>query len=175
MEALVSLLILNTARLRVRELTPGDAPFMLALLNDPDFIAHIGDRGVRTIADAATYIDHGPRASYAQRGFGLWLVERLDDDTPIGICGILERDVLPDPDIGFAFLPEHRSRGYGFEAASAVRDWARDVLGLPRLLAIVSPANASSIRLVERLGFVFERTIAMPGDAHGVKLFAVRL
>ena len=75
--------------------------------------------------------------------------------TPIGICGILKRDELPEPDIGFAFLPAYWSQGYALESATAVRDYARDGLGLPRLLAIVSPSNASSIRLLERLGFGF--------------------
>ena len=168
-------MILSTARLGIRELTSADAPFILALLNDPAFIEHIGDRGVRTVDDAASYIDRGPRASYAQHGFGLWLVELTDAGTPIGICGVLKRDALPEPDIGFAFLPAYRSQGYAVEAGSAVRDYARDTLRIPRLLAIVSPANASSIRLLERLGFVLDRPIVMPGESKEVKLYAVRL
>ena len=172
MEPCISTVVLTTPRLNARELTARDAPFMRTLLNDPAFLAHIGDRGVRTIADAAAYIDRGPRASYAQHGFGLWLVELKQPAAPIGICGILKRDALPDPDIGFAFLPQHRSRGYALEAAAAVRDFARDTLHLPRLLAIVSPGNASSIRLLQRLGFAFERTIVMPDAAQEVALFA---
>ena len=166
---------LRTDRLVIRELSAADAPFMLRLLNEPSFLANIGDRGVRTNADAEAYIDSGPRASYARHGFGLCAVTLADEGTPIGICGILKRDVLPEPDIGFAFFPEYWSRGYAFEAASAVRDFARETLALPRLLAIVSPGNTSSIRLLERLGFVPEGTIGMPGDAHEVKLFAARL
>jgi ribosomal-protein-alanine N-acetyltransferase len=166
---------LRTGRLCIRELTAADAPFILALLNEPSFIQNIGDRGVRNIPDAEGYILRGPRASYVQHGFGLCLVTLADDGTPIGMCGILKRDALPDPDIGFAFRPPYWSRGYAFEAASAVRDFSRDTLALPRLLAIVSPGNASSIRLLERLGFAFERMIAMPGDADELKLFAARL
>lgn len=165
----------RTERLHLRELGAGDAPFILTLLNDPAFLANIGDRGVRSVADAAAYIESGPRASYASHGFGLWLVELTAGARPIGICGILKRDALPDPDLGFAFLPAYRSQGFGLEAASAVRDFARDVLKLHTLLAIVAPNNASSIRLLERLGFGFERMIAMPGDAHELKLFAGRL
>lgn len=165
-------MILETARLQLRELTARDAPFMLTLLNEPSFIENIGDRGVRSVPDAAAYIERGPRASYAQHGFGLWLVALAETGTAIGICGLLRRDALPAPDIGFAFLPAHWSRGYAFEAASSVRDFGRDALKLPRLLAIVSPTNAGSIRLLERLGFVFERMVSMPGDAHELKLFA---
>ncbi|HET7696013.1 MAG TPA: GNAT family N-acetyltransferase [Vicinamibacterales bacterium] len=168
-------MILRTARLGLRELTAEDGPFILALLNDPGFIEHIGDRGVRSIADAVSYIERGPRASYAQHGFGLWLVELSDTSTPIGICGILKRDVLPDPDIGFAFLPDYRSRGFAYEAAAAVRDFARQTLRLPRLLAIVSPANGRSIRLLQRLGFAFERTMTVPNDAQELQVFAGRL
>lgn len=166
---------LRTGRLVIRELTTADAPFMLRLLNEPSFLENIGDRGVRTIADAETYIDRGPRAMYAQHGFGLCAVTLEGDGTPIGICGILKRDTLPEPDIGFAFLPAYWSLGYAFEAASATCTFAREVLGLRRLLAIVNAANASSIRLLGRLGFVFERTIAMPGEAREVHLFAARL
>lgn len=168
-------MILRTARLDVREIEADDAPFILTLLNDPAFIAHIGDRGVRTIADAASYIDRGPRASYTQHGFGLWLVALRGTSVPIGICGVLKRDTLPDPDIGFAFMPDYRSRGYAFEAASAVRDFAREALRIPRLLAIVSPGNASSIRLLERLGFAFERAVVMPNDGQELNLFSASL
>jgi RimJ/RimL family protein N-acetyltransferase len=171
----VPAVVLSTPRLTVRELTLDDAPFILALLNDPAFIAHIGDRGVRTIADAASYIDRGPRASYAHHGFGLWLVELKDPQNPIGICGVLKRDALPDPDIGFAFMPAYRSLGYAYEAASAVRDFARHTLRLPRLLAIVNPSNAASIRLLQRLGFAFERRMTMPNETAEVQLFSAPL
>jgi ribosomal-protein-alanine N-acetyltransferase len=152
-----------------------DAPFMLDLLNEPSFIRHIGDRGVRRIEQARAYIALGPVASYARFGFGLYLVELKEPRTAIGICGILKRDELPEPDIGFAFRPGYWSLGYGLESATAVRDYARDVLGLPRLLAIVSPSNAGSIRLLERLGFSYERLTRLTPEAHDVKLYACTL
>ena len=168
-------MILRTARLQLRELTVADAPFILTLLNDAAWIRFIGDRGVRTIEDAVAYIERGPRASYAQHGFGLWLVELSDDATPIGMCGLIRRDSLPGPDLGFAFLPAFRSQGYAFEAASAVREFARSRVRLPSLLAIVDPANGPSIRLLKKLGFVFERMMTVPGDDHEVQVFAARL
>ena len=168
-------MILATARVCLRELTADDAPFILTLLNDPAWLQFIGDRGVRTIEDAVGYIERGPRASYALHGFGLYIVTLADSGTPIGICGLIRRDSLPGPDLGFAFLPAYRSQGYAFEAALAVRDFGRDRLRLPSLLAIVHPANGASIRLLERLGFVFERMMTVPGDDHEVKVFAARL
>jgi RimJ/RimL family protein N-acetyltransferase len=170
----VAVVPLKTARLIVRELTGDDAPFILTLLNDPSFIRNIGDRGVRTAADAVAYIENGPRASYARHGFGLCLVELNGQPgaaTPIGICGLLKRDELPEPDIGFAFLPEYWSKGYAFEAASAVLADARGPRALTRLLAIVSPENESSIRLLDRLGFRYERMIQLTPEGKELKLF----
>jgi ribosomal-protein-alanine N-acetyltransferase len=167
--------VLNTARLALRELTGADAPFMLQLLNEPSFIRNIGDRGVRTVEHAREYIANGPQASYTRFGFGLYLVELKPALIPIGICGLLKRDQLPEPDIGFAFLPAYWSQGYAMEAAAAVRDHARDGLDLPRLLAIVSPSNAGSIRLLERLGFSYESMTRLTPEALDVRLYACAL
>ena len=162
---------LDTARLRLRDLAPADAPFILTLLNEPSFIQNIADRGVRTLDAARAYIENGPVASYARFGFGLYLVELLASGAPIGICGILKRDTLPDPDLGFAFLPAFWKQGYALESAAAVRHYARAELGLGRLLAIVNPSNASSIRLLEKLGFTFVRMMRLPVENADVKLF----
>ena len=150
-----------------------DAPFMLALLNEPSFIRNIGDRGVRTEEHARAYIADGPLASYARHGFGLCAVTLADEPSPIGICGLLRREALPDPDIGFAFLPPYWGKGYAFEAASAVLAHARGALRMPRLLAIVNPDNAGSIRLLEKLGFGFERPIRLSDREPELKLFRV--
>jgi RimJ/RimL family protein N-acetyltransferase len=154
-------------------MTEADAAFMLALLNEPSFIRNIGDREVRTEEAARRYIADGPLASYARHGFGLCAVTLAVTATPIGICGLLKRDALPDPDIGFAFLPAYWSKGYAIEAASAVTRYARDTLRLARLLAIVHPDNAPSIRLLEKLGFAFDRTIRMSAGEPELKLFRV--
>lgn len=144
---------ITTERLALRELVKDDAPFVCALMNEPSFLAHIGDRGVRTEADAQRYIDSGPWTRYSTLGFGLWLVELRDSGEPIGVCGLLQRETLPSPDIGFAFRPQFCGKGYAFESASAVMRFGADVLRLPEILAIVSPSNAASIRLLEKLGF----------------------
>jgi len=166
---------LTTARLRVRPLQLDDAAFIVALFNDAAFIRNIGDRAVRTDEDARDYIAGGPVASYARHGFGLCAVELIGSAVPIGICGLLRRDELPGPDIGFAFLPQYRGHGYAYEAAAAVAADARARLGLDTLLAIVSPGNDPSIRLVEKLGFRFERMIRLTSGAGELKLFAGRL
>jgi ribosomal-protein-alanine N-acetyltransferase len=165
-------MILETDRLRLRELTPDDAEFMLRLLNEPSFIRNIGDRGVRTLEDARAYILNGPVASYERHGFGLWLIELKESGAPAGVCGLLKRDALEDVDLGYALVPEHWSRGYASEAASAVMSYAAERLGLRRVVAITDAGNQSSVRLLEKLGFRYERMVRMPGDDAELKLFA---
>ena len=145
-------LVLETPRRRLRELVAADAPFVLELLTDPDFLRHIGDRGVRDLDTAKTYIADSPQASYARHGHGLWLAEWRDTGEPAGMCGLLKRDTLDAPDLGYAWLPRFRGRGLAREAASAVLAHARDVLGMTRVLAIVSPGNEASCRLLDAIG-----------------------
>lgn len=165
---------LETDRLVLRRLTPADAPFIVELLNDPDWIRYIGDRGVRTAEQAADYIERGPAAMYARHGFGLYLTELKDGGAPIGLCGLIRRDFLDDADIGFAFLPRYRGVGYAREAAEAVVRHAA-ALGLRRLVAIATKDNERSARLLERLGLRFERMVAYPGEQEELRLFAVEL
>ena len=159
--------VLETERLILRHFNLDDAPFVLTLLNEPSFLQYIGDKKVRTLDDARQYITNGPRASYERHGFGLYRVELAGSNTPIGMCGLLKRDELPDPDIGFAFLPDYWNKGFAFEAATAVLTHAREQLKLHRVLAIVNPDNDASIKLLEKLGLRFER---MNGE---VKLYAL--
>jgi RimJ/RimL family protein N-acetyltransferase len=146
---------------------------VLRLLNEPSFLRFIGDRGVRTLDDARRYITDRFIASYEKNGFGLWIVERKSAPGAIGISGLVKRDTLPEPDIGFAFLPEFWGQGYAFEAAAAVKEHAFGRLEFARLLAITNDDNASSIRVVEKLGLGFVRMIALTTDADEVRLFAL--
>ena len=164
-------MILETPRLVLREFTHEDDAFVLRLLNEPSWLRFIGDRGVRTLPDARRYLDDGPRRSYARNGFGLWCVVPKGGDAPVGMCGLIRRDTLPDVDVGFAFLPEAWGRGYARESAAAVLDHARDVLGLRRVLAITDPENAASIRVLERVGMRREGTVRMPGESIDLLLF----
>jgi len=167
--------VFETDRLVVRRLTVEDAPFIVRLLNEPSFLEHIGDRGVRNLADATQYILSGPIASYDRHGFGLFLVQLKEGGHSIGICGLLKRDALDDVDVGFAFVPESWSKRYAFESTTPTLAYARDTHHLERLVAIVSPDNVASINLLLKLGFCCERMVRMPGDKEEVKLFARRL
>ncbi len=150
---------LTTERLTIRQLTPADAPFMLALLNSPLWLRFIGDRNVHTLEEAARYIENGAMRSYEQYGFGSYRVGLRDTGEVIGTCGLFRRDTLPDIDLGFAFLPGYEGKGYGYESASAVLTYATNELKLARLTAFCNPENRASTALIEKLGFQFEKRI----------------
>jgi RimJ/RimL family protein N-acetyltransferase len=164
--------ILETDRLALREMTTDDAEFLFKLLNEPSFIENIGDRNVRTIEDARQYALNGPIASYKQHGFGLYLVALKETRTPIGICGLVKRESLPDADIGYALLPEYWGRGYALEATTAMKEHAFHVLGHKALLAIVNPENRSSIRVLEKIGLRYSRMVRMSPDAAEICLYS---
>ncbi|MBP1773553.1 MAG: hypothetical protein H6P99_2716 [Holophagaceae bacterium] len=154
-----------TDRLILRRFVVEDAPFLLRLLNEPSFIENIADKGVRTLEQAADYLAQGPLASYAAHGHGLWMVQHRVTGQPMGMCGLIRRDNLPEVDLGYAFVPEFWGLGYAREAAEACVAWGRETLGLRSMLAIVSPGNAASIRLLESLGFCHSgNMVYAPGD-----------
>lgn len=164
--------VLETNRLILRRLSIEDADFILELVNEPSWLRFIGDKGVRSIADARDYILKGPIESYERFGFGLYLAELKDDGTPIGICGLIKRESLNDVDLGFAFLPKFWGNGYAYESASSVMAYGKSALGLNRIIAVTTPDNHSSIKVLEKLGFRFERMVRLSVGAPEVKLLA---
>lgn len=155
--------VLETERLALRWFTPDDAPLILHLLNEPLFLRFIGDKNVRTLDDARHYLRHGPLASYAKHGFGLFHVSLKADGTPIGMCGLLKRDTLDDVDVGFAYLPQFGGQGYATEAARATLNYGRTVLGLKRIVAITAPDNESSMNVLNKIGLRHTATLKIPG------------
>ncbi|MGH8093825.1 MAG: GNAT family N-acetyltransferase [Chthoniobacterales bacterium] len=155
--------ILETDRLILHYLTTEDATFLLELMNEPDFIRFVADRGLRTTADAASYISERMLPGYARCGFGFYRVDLKESGIAIGICGLVKRETLEWADIGFAILKRFRGHGYAFEAASAVMDYGRNMLKLPRILGVTAPDNRISIRLLEKLGLGLQGRIELPG------------
>ena len=164
--------ILETDRMILRHLSEADAPFMLELMNEPDFHRFVGDRGLRTTNDAAAYLAEKILPSYERFGFGFYLVELKSNGMPIGICGLVKRDTLEWVDVGFSFLESQRGKGYAFEAAKAVMDYGRKRLDLPRIIGVTAPDNRISIRLLEKLGLRFEKKIHLPGYGPESLLFS---
>ena len=170
--------ILETERLCLREIVASDAGFIVELLNQPSFIKYIGDRNVKTLEKAREVIENIYRKSYAENGFGLWMVELKPEfsqsEMPerIGFCGFVRREGLPDADIGFALLPQFEKKGFAFESASAVMKYGKEKLTLPKILAITTQNNQSSVKLLEKLGFKFERLTKLPHAAEELNLFS---
>jgi RimJ/RimL family protein N-acetyltransferase len=162
---------LDTPRLVLRRLDFDDAPFLVSLLNQPSFIANIGDRGVRNVEGAHRYLREGPLAMYDRYGFGLWHVARKSDGSDIGMCGLLKRDNLPDVDVGYAYLPEFWGLGYAVEAAAATLAHGARKFGLGRVIGVVSQGNSSSIRVLEKIGMQFERMFPMHPGEPDVRLY----
>ncbi len=162
--------ILETERLKLRKFTLHDTKFIIELLNSPGWIKYIGDRNIKTTEAAKTYLQNGPLKSYELNGFGLSMVE-MKNGTPIGMCGILKRDNLENPDIGFAFLPQFMGQGFAFEIAAATMTYAKNHLKLPVIFAITLPNNKSSIKLLEKIGLKFIKEFSFPGEDEALMLF----
>ena len=166
---------LETGRLWLRRLTVDDADLMLAIWNDPAFVQFVGDRGIRDLEQAREAMQSGVFALYRDYGFGPYAMVLKTEGTRIGICGLFKREALEHPDIGFAALPQYCGKGYTGEAAEVVVAHARDDLGIGELTAIVSPGNAASIGLIEKLGLSYSGTITMPGDDEAICLYSMAL
>ena len=156
-------IVLETERLRLRRMSEAHAGFLLELLNEPAFIENVADRGVRTLAQAKEFIAERILASYQKYGFGFYVVELKEGRIPAGICGLVKRETLDDVDIGYALLARHCGKGYAYEAAAALLDYGRTTLKLPKIVAVTTPGNQSSIKLLEKLGLKFEKVIHLPG------------
>ena len=163
--------VLETSRLCLDRFDHADAEFVLRLLNEPSFIKNIGDKGVRTQADAIAYLEDGPLVSYERNGFGLWRVSLKEGGAVIGMCGLIKRETLDHPDIGYAFLPECWGMGYALEAVTSVLGHAGSKLGLKVVVAIVSPGNERSQHLLRKLGFTPEGELELPGSEAVVELY----
>ena len=157
------MIVLETDRLVLRRLTLDDAEFIFELVNEPSFIENIGDKGVRSLDDAREYLGIGPLESYQRFGFGLFLVLLKDGQVPIGMCGLLQRETLEHPDVGFAFKPDFWRKGYASESAAAVLEYGRTELGMEQIVAVTSPDNAGSAAVLEKIGLRFDRMVDFNG------------
>lgn len=159
---MVKLHQIQTARLTLRDFTLSDAPFILKLVNTPEWLAFIGDKHVHNVQDAEIYLTNGPIKSYTQHGYGLWAVELSDTKELIGMCGFVKRDKFDHPDIGFALMPDQAGKGYGYEMAAATLAYGRDKLKFPAILGITSPQNVRSIAVLTKIGLLPQG--AIPSD-----------
>ncbi|MDH3323146.1 MAG: GNAT family N-acetyltransferase [Flavobacteriaceae bacterium] len=167
--------IAETNRLMISELSLEDAPFFLELVNTPNWIKYIGDRNLKTVKDAEEYLLNGTLKSYAEFGFGFYKLHHKKENKAIGTCGLIKREQLEEVDLGFAFLPEFEGKGLGYEASLAVIKLAKKRFDLKNLLAITLPINGNSIKLLEKLGFIYQKRIKPFDDDEELLLFAKQL
>ena len=165
--------VLETRRLALSRLSSDDCEFIVELLNEPTFIRHIGDKGVRTTDDAMVYLREGPLDNYKRHGYGIYRVCPKDGGAPTGMCGLVKREEFDAPDLGFAFLERFRGNGFAFEASEAVVDYAFSALRLKRIIAMANAENGPSRNLLGKLGFRYERMVRMQGDEFDVRQYAI--
>jgi ribosomal-protein-alanine N-acetyltransferase len=164
--------VCESPRLQIRHMRLGDAEFLCRQLNQPSWLLHIGDRGVRSAADAERYIESRILEQYSALGYGMYLVQLKATGAPLGLCGLVKREFLPDPDLGFALLEEHWGQGYAVEAASAVVEHARRALGINRLLAITSATNERSGKVLARIGFRLDNDSFLTPQGERLRLYS---
>lgn len=168
--------ITETPRLIISKITLKDSKFFLELVNTPHWLKYIGDRKIKTLNDAKTYLQNVTLKSYTNFGFGFYKLQlKEESNKTIGICGLVKREQLEDVEIGFALLPEYENKGFGHEASLAVLDVAKQVFNLKKITAITLPTNKSSINLLEKLGLSFEKNIKPFDDGEELLLFAKTL
>lgn len=164
--------VLETERLVLSRLSYDDCDFIVELLNEPAFQRFIGDKEVRSRDDAREYLRKGPIGSYECHGFGMFLVRNKSDNAPMGMCGLVKREEFDAPDVGFAFLRRYWTKGYAAESAIAVLEYGKNILQLPRIIAMVDPDNEASIKLLEKLGMTFASMVRMPGEPQDINMYA---
>jgi RimJ/RimL family protein N-acetyltransferase len=165
--------VLETKRLLLSRFSYDDCEFIHELVNEHSFKRFIGDKNVNSLDDARRYLREGPITMYDKFGYGLFLVNLRGAARAAGICGLVKREAFDDPDIGFAFLERYRGNGYATESATAVLAHGFEVLNLQRIIALADVGNENSVRLLQRLGFVYERKVRMPEDDHDIDLFSI--
>ncbi len=165
------MILITTERLEIREFTSDDTAFIFKLVNSPNWLKYIGDRGVKTTYDALLYISDKIIDSYVINGYGLYCIQLKDTSEPIGMCGLVKREGLEQPDLGFAILPEYEKNGYAFEATEGILQYSKNELKITNIVAITTAENLSSISLLQKLGFSFKNKMWLPNLDKDMMLF----
>ncbi|HQF29116.1 MAG TPA: GNAT family N-acetyltransferase [Bacteroidia bacterium] len=168
-------MLISGENLFLREFILSDAPFIVELLNTPGWIKFIGDRNVHSVEDAIKYLQNGPLKTYSDSGYGFWCVCLNTTNEAVGMCGFIQRDYLPAPDLGFAFLTPYISKGFGYESALLSIELAKKKFNISSLVAITDPVNARSIKLLNRLGFVDAGNVVPPNTEESLLLMKLAL
>ncbi|MDM1356052.1 GNAT family N-acetyltransferase [Myroides marinus] len=159
--------MLTTERLMLNRLSHHENAFMLELVNTPGWLQFIGDRNIHNASDAQEYI----QKILDNNDSLYWVVSRKEDNQPIGLISLIKRDYLDHHDIGFAFLPNCMNMGYAYEATHYLLNILLKEYGYKTIYAIVLPENKSSIKLLERLHFNYEKIVQSEDET--LKLYTI--
>ncbi|HVG41509.1 MAG TPA: GNAT family N-acetyltransferase [Chitinophagaceae bacterium] len=166
-------IILETERLYLRQFTTDDSAFILELVNTEGWLRYIGNRNISNLEQAQNYLVNGPIKSYQTYGYGLCMVQLKSSNEAAGMCGFIKRDTLENIDLGFAFLPQFTGNGYAFETAKMTVNYGFEQLQQKKIAAITLPQNDRSIRLLNKLGFVYEQNIHPEDSKEDLLLFGL--
>jgi RimJ/RimL family protein N-acetyltransferase len=157
--------VLETARLRLREMEPADLDFVAAMLADPEVMRYYPQ--VYSRADAQGWLDR-QRQRYVDDGHGLWLVEERESGLPVGQIGLSMQEVegRRHPEVGWLLHRPFWGKGYATEAGIAVRDAAFARWRYPALISLIRPVNEPSRRVAERVGFTAGPLVPFHGFEH---------
>lgn len=170
------MIISETERLLISKVTLLDAPFFVKLMNTPNWLKYIGDRNIKTVEDAQENLKNGILKSYSDNEFGFYkILLKSENNKIIGTAGLIKREELNDVDIGFGFLPEYESKGFGYEVSIEIMQLAKEVFKLKKVVAITNPDNHNSIKLLRKLGLVFEKKVNPFEEDKELLLFAKTL
>ena len=157
--------ILETSRLVLRELTPGDLDFIAEMMAHPEVNRYYEKQFTRE--DSALWLDR-QMARYKRDGHGFWLVVNRASADPIGQAGLLLQEVEGECCAEVGWLLHHPWWGFGYatEAAAGVRALARERWGYEEVVSLIRPTNAPSRRVAERIGLVPGRRVSFHGFEH---------
>ena len=161
--------------MRLRTIALRDADFIVELTQDPDWIQYVGNPNLQNTSDGEHFILSRFHAAYEKTGLGLWMVEEIANAEKLGICGLINRDSLEDIDLGFGFPKQHRRAGFAYEASLGCLEYAKQTLGLSRVIAITNKDNAASGKLLEKLGFSLEGLFPFEQEKEKLRRFGLAL
>jgi ribosomal-protein-alanine N-acetyltransferase len=155
------MIVLETHRLLVRQWEPGDAALLRPIVTDPRVLRFIGKGEPWSDDRIRRFIDGGIEASRT-RGWMLWPLVYKETGALIGFAGF-NGAFAPEVEIGWWLSPDYWGRGLATEIGRVLLDYGFRTFNFPRLISVAQPANAASIRVMEKLDMRFDRRFTHEG------------
>lgn len=154
---------IETDRLIIRPFTEDDIEASYQLNLDEEVSRYTGDGGVVSREEMERRIKGNVLGDYAKYGYGRWAVEWKENGEFIGFTGLKYLDDMNEVDLGYRFKRDYWGKGIATETGKICLDFGFNTLDLKRVIALVLPENAGSIRVLEKLNFSFEKEVMEDG------------